>query len=102
MGDPDLRKRIFRRIEHTLGLIKAHIGNAQAPQHIKDGLAVMAKSHCPMVGEVLFNEHMAIEPTHLGNGKHADAAKGAGRYPQHLALCHIATGNPPWPGAGRR
>ena len=54
MGDPDLRKRIFRRIEHTLGLIKAHIGNAQAPQHIKDGLAVMAKSHCPMVREVLF------------------------------------------------
>ena len=80
MGDPDLRKRIFRRIEHTLGLIKAHIGNAQAPQHIKDGLAVMAKTHCPLVGEVLLNKHMAIEPTHLRNAKHADAAKGAGRY----------------------
>ena len=74
MGDPDLRKRIFRRIEHTLGLIKAHIGNAQAPQHIKVHLDVMTKRHCHMEGAVRFNEHMETETHPLCNGKNSHSA----------------------------
>ena len=34
----------------------------------------------------LLHQHMAVEPAHILDGEHADAAEGAGRYRQYLAL----------------
>ena len=49
----------------------------------------MAEGHRPVVGIALLDEHMAVEPAHLRDSKHANAAEGAGGHRQHLALGHV-------------
>ncbi len=46
----------------------------------------MAEGHRAVVGVALLDQYMAVEPAHLVDGEHADAAKAAGLDGQHLAL----------------
>ena len=51
----------------------------------------MSKGHRTVVGEALLNEHMPVEPAHLVNGKHPDAAEACGCDRQNLALGNVGT-----------
>ena len=44
-----------------------------------------------MVRIVLLDEHMAVEPSHLRNGEHADGAKGTCGNRKHLSLCNVGS-----------
>ena len=39
-----------------------------------------------MVGISLLDQHMAVKPSHFGDGEYTDATKAAGGHGQHLAL----------------
>ena len=43
-----------------------------------------------MVGIIFLNQHMAVEPAHLRDGKDADGAKGTGGNRQHFPLGDIS------------
>ena len=38
----------------------------------------MAEGYGSVMGEVAFDQYMAVEPAHLRDGKYADGTKGAG------------------------
>ena len=46
----------------------------------------MAEGHGAVMGIALFDEHMAVETAHFGDGKDADAAEGLGGHRQDFAL----------------
>ena len=77
---------IFGGVGQILGLVIGDVRNAEVLHHFKQGLAAVGEGHGAVVGIALLNEHVAIETAHLGDGKHADAAKGAGGHGQHLTL----------------
>ena len=82
-------ERILRLIENACGLVHADVLCAEVLEHLKERLAEMSERHRPMVREPAFDEHMAVEPAHLGNGEHADGAEGVRCDGQHFALRHI-------------
>lgn len=51
---------------------------------------MMSKGHGSVVGIALLDEHMAVEPAHLRDGKHTDAPEGTGLDRQDLPLGDIA------------
>ena len=50
----------------------------------------MAEGHSAVMGIALLHQDVTVEPAHLGDGEHADAAEGAGGHGQHFALSHVA------------
>ena len=83
-------KGILRRIKHSLWLIESNLFSPHHLEHFKQSLTVMAESHSSMVRVIFLNQHMAVEPAHLGDGKDTDGTKGAGRNRKHLTLCHVS------------
>ena len=81
-----LNEGILGGIRQIFGLVVGNILDSQELKHLKQSLAVVAEGHRPVVGIALLNQHMTVEPAHLRDGKHADAAEGAGLHRQHLPL----------------
>ena len=86
-----LGERIFRGIEHALGLVEADGVHAQQLEGREDRLAHMAEGHRAVVRIAARDEHMAVEAVHFRDGKYADAAEGLRIHGQHLALRHIGS-----------
>ena len=82
---------IFRWIKIARRLIIGNIRNSQIPEHIINGLAIVAKCYRNMMRETLLNEHMTIESAHFRNGKDADAAKGIRGCRQDFTLRNIGS-----------
>ena len=85
-----LAEGILGLVEHALGLVEADILDAQQLEQLEQSLAVMAEGHCAMVGIPLLHQDVTVEPAHLGDSEHADAAEGAGGHGQDFAFRHIA------------
>ena len=80
------RPGVLRGVGQALGLVVGNIRHAEVLEHLEQGLAAVGEGHGAVVGIALLDEDMAVEPAHLRNGEHADAAEGAGGHRQHLAL----------------
>ena len=89
-----LAPRILGGVGQALGLVVGNIGDAEVFEHLKQCLAAVGKCHRTVVGVTLLDQHMAVETTHLGNGKDADAAKAAGGNGQHLTLRDVGAQSP--------
>ena len=50
----------------------------------------MSECHRTMVREILFYEHIAVEASHLFDGKYTDAAERPGSNRKYFTLCHIS------------
>ena len=50
----------------------------------------MTESNRSVMREVLADENMAIETSHLGDSEYADAAERPSRNRKNLALCNIS------------
>ena len=75
LGDKILREWILPRIAHPLGLVKSNIIHSQVLKHLKQRFPKMSESHRAVVREVLFDQHMAVESSHLRDGEDADASE---------------------------
>ena len=91
-GFPILSKRILRLIKHSFRLIKAQLIRlyAQILEHLKQRFSVMTEGHGAVMGIIPLNKYMAVEASHLRNGKDSDSAEGTCRNGKHLALCHVS------------
>ena len=70
-------------------LIVRDVLHAQELEHLEQSLAVVAEGHRPVVGIALLDEHVAVEPPHLRDGEHADAAEGLGMFLYPIAILFI-------------
>ena len=50
----------------------------------------MAECHCSVMRIFLLDEHMAIESSHLADGKYTNASKGGGPHGKYFAFGYIA------------
>ena len=84
---------ILRGIGQAPGLVVCDVPHAQELHDLIERLSVVSESHGPVVGIALLNQHMTVEPAHLGNGKYADAAETPGLDRQDPALGDVGAEN---------
>ena len=82
----NLSEGILGGIVQGLGLVVGDVGNAKVLEYLEQRLAAVGEGHGAVVGIPLLDQHMAVEPAHLGDGEDADAAEGAGGNRQNLAF----------------
>ena len=49
----------------------------------------MSEGNGTMVREVLLDQYVTIETSHLGDSEDTDTAEGSGRYGKYLTLCNV-------------
>ena len=68
-------ERVFTRVEHAFRLVEGNVGNTELFEDGKDSFAEVAEGDGAVMGEVFFDEHVAVEAAHFGDGEDADAAE---------------------------
>src|SRR5699024_840624 len=91
-GSPFLSKRIFRGIADAGGVIVADILHRDADvfEYFIQRFSEMAEGYGSVMGEVAFDQYMAVEPAHLRDGKYADGTKGAGCHGKYFAVSNVS------------
>ncbi len=70
-----LRPGVLRRIRKRLRLIVGNVLYAEELEYLKERFAVMTERDRAVMRITLLNQNVTVEPSHLVNRKHADAAE---------------------------
>ena len=84
-------ERILRRVRQRLRLVVIQIlnRNSDVLKYLIKCLSEMSESNCAVMREVLLDQNMTVEASHLRNSKHTDTSEGLCRYRKNLALCNV-------------
>ena len=87
-----LCERILSRIQHALRLVEIQIfyGYADVLEYFVQSLTEVSECHSTVVREVLLDQYVTIETSHLGNSEDTDTAEGSGSYGKDFALCNVS------------
>ena len=87
-----LCKRIFGRVSYACGLVvvKVFDGNADVLEYFVQSLAEVSECYGTVVREVLLDQYVTIETSHLGNSENTDTAEGSGRNGKDFTLCNVS------------
>ena len=83
---------VLRRVRQRLRLVVIQIlnRNSDVLKYLEQCLSEMSESNCAVVREVLLDQYMTVEASHLRNSEHTDASEGLCRYRKNLALCDVS------------
>ena len=86
-----LRERILGRIQHSLRLVEIQIfyWYANVLEYFVQSLAEVSESYGTVVREVLLDQYVTIETSHLGDSENTDTTEGSGSYGKDFALCNV-------------
>ena len=87
-----LCERILGRIQHSLRLVEIQIfyWYANVLEYFVQSLAEVSECYGTVVGEVLLDQYVTIETSHLGNSENTDTAEGSGRNGKDFTLCNVS------------
>ena len=81
-----LSEWVLGRIWQRLRLVVGNVLDAEVAEGLEERLSYVVEGYCAVVRIVLLEEHVAVESSHLRDSEEADAAEGAGRYVEDVAL----------------
>ena len=86
-----LCERILGRIQHSLRLVEIQVfyGYADVLEYFVQSLAEVSESYGTVVREVLLDQYVTIETSHLGDSENTDTTEGSGRNRKDFALCNV-------------
>ena len=86
-----LCERILGRIQHSLRLVKVQIlyGYADVLEYFVQSLAEVSERYGTVVREVLLDQYVTIETSHLGDSENTDTTEGSGSYGKDFSLCNV-------------
>ena len=87
-----LCERILGRIQHALRLVEVQVfyGYADVFEYFVQSLAEVTEGNSAVMREVLLDQYMAIETSHLRDSENTDTAEGSGSYGKDFALCNVS------------
>ena len=88
-----LGERILGRIQHSLRLIEIQIlyGYADVLEYFVQSLTEVTERYGTVVREVLLDQYVTIETSHLRDSEDTDTTEGSGSYGKDFTLCNICS-----------
>ena len=82
-------ERVLGGVGQGGGAVVGDVLHAEVLEHLEQRAPDVAEGDRAVVRIALFEQHVAIEAAHFGDGEYADAAEGVRAHVEHLALGHI-------------
>src|SRR5574344_488036 len=86
---PLVLERILVAIKLSGRLVVCNVLHAEIAEYGKERLSCMAECNGTVMRIMLRYQYVAVEPSHLRDGEHADAAERMRCNRQYLALCKV-------------